>query len=67
MSIREIARELYRLQKEVQKIEEDLRKEKDPEKKLDLEKRLREVKAERDRVKAVLEGMKKYPDIRRPR
>jgi len=65
MSIREVARELYKLQKEVEKLEELIKKEPHNRDKLILE--LYKLKAQRDKVKAILEGMKKYPDIRRPR
>ena len=66
MSIREVARELYRLNKEMERIRGMLQVS-SSEQKGELELELKRIKAERDRVKAILEGMKQYPDIRRPR
>jgi len=63
VSIREIARELYRLQKEIERIERIL-KSISPEGKKELGVKLKKIKAERDRVKSVLEGMKQSPDLR---
>ncbi len=60
MSIREVARELYRLEKEIERIEEAL-KNAGPKEKEELELKLKKVRAERDRAKAVLEGMKQSP------
>jgi len=64
MSIRMIAQELYRLLKEVERLEKELQ-EVPFEKQADLKDRLRKAKAERDRLRATLEGKKehrpKYP------
>ncbi len=68
MSIREIARELYRVQKEIDRIEKTLEKggiSEDEKERLSIE--LKKMKAEKDRLKNVLEGMKRHPDVRRPR
>ncbi len=57
MSIRMIAKELYLLQQEVDKIEKQIQespKSKHPE----LEEMLRKAKAERNRMKHILEGQK---------
>ena len=57
MSIRMIAKELYLLQQEVDKIEKQIQaspRDKRPE----LEEMLRKTKAERNRMKDVLEGQK---------
>ena len=65
MSIREVAKELYRLQKEVERLERLIEEEPQNREKLILE--LNKLKAQRDKVRAILEGMKRYPNIRRPR
>ena len=55
MSIRLIAKDLYRLQQEVEKLEKQL--ETVPfEKRVSLEKHLRKTKAERDRIRRILDG-----------
>jgi cell division protein FtsL len=60
MSIRIIARDLYRLQQEVERLEQQV--ENSPsEKKEVLKDRLRKVKAEHDRMRRVLDGAKKSP------
>ena len=65
MSIRMIARDLYRLQQEVERLERELKttplKEKD-----EIKDRLRKLKAERDQVRRILEGSKEAPPYRRP-
>ena len=66
MSIREVARELYRLNKEMERIKGMLQAA-SSEQKGELEIELKRIAYERDRIKAILEGMKQYPDIRRPR
>jgi len=68
MSIREIARELYRVQKEIDRIENLLEKgEISGEEKERLSLELRRMKEEKGRLRKILEGMKRYPNIRRPR
>jgi hypothetical protein len=66
MSIRLIARELYRLQKEVERLEAGLPlasvMDRDR-----LQDELRKVRAERDRMKRVMEGSKSQTDHRGPR
>ena len=66
MSIRLIAKDLYRLQREVERLQEELST-CPPDRKEELEKRLAEVKAERDRVRSALEGAKAQPPYRKPR
>ena len=65
MSIRMIARDLYRLRKEVERLEEEVRRAtgEEKEKKADL---LRRTKAERDRMQRILEGSKEPSGIRKP-
>jgi hypothetical protein len=66
MSVRMIARDLYRLQKEVDRLEGQL-KVCHPEKREELEDQFRKAKAERDRVKRMLEGSKGEPPYRKAR
>jgi hypothetical protein len=66
MSLRMIARDLYRLQQEVDRLESRL-KECPPAKREEFEDELRKAKAERDRVKRMLEGAKEEPPYRKPR
>ncbi len=66
MSIRLVAKDLYRLEKELERLQKELST-CPPDRKQDLEKRLAEVKAERDRVRTVLEGAKAQPPYRKPR
>ena len=60
MSIQMIAKELYRLQQAVEKLEEQLRCA-PVEKETDLKDQLRQIKAERDRMRNILEGQKDPP------
>jgi DNA-directed RNA polymerase specialized sigma subunit len=64
MSIREIAKLLYRLQKEIEKLEASLNEDPTSE---EIKEKLRQLKAERDKARAILDGMKKKPNIRMPR
>lgn len=65
MSIRLIAKDLYRLEKDVEQLEESL--EQSPaDKRPELKEKLRKTRAERDRLRAMLEGSKKDPPYRRP-
>ena len=57
MSIRMVAQELYHLIKEVEKIEKQL-KNAPLEKHEEIKDKLRKIKAERNRMRAVLEGKK---------
>ena len=57
MSIRMIAKELYLLQQEVDKIEKQIQ-ESPKSKRPELEEMLRKTKAERNRMKNILEGQK---------
>lgn len=66
MSIHLIARDLYRLEREVSELEKRLAacaaSERD-----EVEDRLRKVRAERNRMRNILEGAKEDPPCRRPR
>ena len=66
MPIRLIARDLYRLQQEVEKLEDQLKYTPSGEKR-ELEDQLRKLKAERDRMRRILEGSKEPPSYRKPR
>jgi hypothetical protein len=55
MTIREIARDLYRLQQEVQKLEKELEAAA-PARHSALEQKLRKAKAERERMRRILDG-----------
>ena len=66
MSIRLIARDLYRLQQEVENLERVL-KEAPLDERPDLEERLRKLKAERTRMQRMLEGTKEPPPYRKPK
>jgi len=61
-----IARDLYRLQQEVDRLESQL-KAGLAAKREDLEDQLRKARAERDRVKRLLDGSKEEPAYRKPR
>jgi hypothetical protein len=66
MSVRMIARDLYRLQQEVDRLESQL-KACPSAKREELEDQFRKAKAERDRVKRMLEGSKEEPPYRKPK
>jgi GAF domain-containing protein len=66
MSLRMIARDLYRLQQEVDRLESQL-KAGPAAKREDLEEQLRKARAERDRIKRLLDGSKEEPAYRKPR
>jgi len=66
MSVRLIALELYRLEREVNAVEKEMASARD-ENRDELKDRLRKIKAERNRVRKVLEGAKAEPKYRRPR
>ena len=66
MSIRLIAKDLYRLKQEVQRLEREL--EKTPyELQADLKDQLRRKRAERDRMQGILNGAKEPPSVRNAR
>jgi len=65
MSIRLIARDLYRLEREVERLEE-LVKESPREKRSALEEALRTATAERNRMRRILEGSKDESPYRKP-
>jgi hypothetical protein len=55
MSIRLIAKDLYRLQQEVDRLEKQL-EDASSEKQIKLKEKLRKIKAERDRMRRILDG-----------
>jgi len=55
MTIRAIAKDLYRLQQKVQKLEKEF-EEAPPEKRSAFEQKLRKAKAERERMRRILDG-----------
>jgi hypothetical protein len=61
-----IARDLYRLQQEVDQLENQLQA-CPPAQREDLEDRIRKARAERDRLKRMLEGSKEEPPYRKPK
>ena len=65
MSIRMIAKEHYRLHQEVEKLEAEIKSAPFHEKEA-LRDRLRRLKAERDRMRKILEGEKAPPPFRQP-
>jgi len=65
MSIRMIAKDLYRLLREVETLEKQL-KNAPVEMRQELEDRLRKAKAERDRMQRTLEGAKEPSPYRKP-
>ncbi|MBW2065161.1 MAG: hypothetical protein JRJ03_09525 [Deltaproteobacteria bacterium] len=64
MSIKELARELYRLQKEVEDLERELVSV-PAEKRGDIGQRLSKARAKRDRMRKILEDKKGKPPYRR--
>ena len=66
MSIRMIAKEFYALQREVDRLEKDLQSA-SPEEKEGLEEQLRKARAERDRMRRMLEGNKEPSPYRKPK
>jgi len=66
MSIRLIAKDLYRITKEIEGLEERL-KNTNPLEAEDLKLELQRLKAERERLKKILEGHKSPPQYRLPR
>ncbi len=65
MSIRLIARDLYRLKREVEALEKELQ-EAPLEKRDEIRNRLRKARAEKDRVQGILDGAKEPPPYRKP-
>jgi len=65
VSIREVAKELYRLEREVAELEERL-KSLPLQERGESEDRLRRARAERDRLRKVLEAKKEPPPYRKP-
>ena len=66
MSIRMIARDLYRLQQEVESLEKKLLSA-PPEKKAEIKDMLRKTRAEQHRMRRILEGSKEPAPYRKPR
>lgn len=58
MSIQLLARELYRVMREVQKLEKEVARQPMGTERTALEQKLRAAKAEESRIKAILEGAK---------
>ena len=65
MSIRDIARELYKLEREVEQLQARL-KTLSGEKREETEEQLRKARAERDRVRRILDGQKESPPYKKP-
>ena len=65
MSIRMIAKELYRLEQEVEKLEDEIRSAPLEDREA-IKDRLRKLKAERDRMRKTLNGAKVPPPFRQP-
>jgi cell division protein FtsL len=65
MSLKLIARDLYRLQREVEALESKIQ-ETSPGRREILEDDLRKLKAERNRMRRILDGAKDDPPCRRP-
>ena len=61
-----IAKELYDLQQEVEKLEAEIASA-PPDEREAMRERLRRLKAERDRMRKVLDGEKVPPSFRQPR
>ncbi|MDY6953911.1 MAG: hypothetical protein SWE60_20580 [Thermodesulfobacteriota bacterium] len=66
MSIRLIAQDLYRLEKEVEKLKEQYRSAPFQDREA-IKERLRRVKGERNRMRRALDGAKESPPCRQPR
>jgi len=66
MSIRFIARDLYRLQRDVEGLEAFLKTSSSKDKN-HIENRLLQLRAERDHLRAVLEAKKERPPYRQPK
>ena len=66
MSIRRIARDLYRLEQEVSRLKDRLEQVLGRERE-EVEDLLRKARAERNRMRNILEGAKDDPPCRRPR
>ena len=61
-----LARDLYRLEKEVEELEDELNR--TPlEQRAELKDRLRKLKADRNKLRGALEGSKEPPPYRHPR
>jgi hypothetical protein len=65
MSIRLIAKDLYRLHQEVERLEEELSSASLGERE-ELREQLRKLRAERDRMRRMLDGSKDPPPYRKP-
>lgn len=63
--IRELAKELYRLQQEVDRLEGRLRDAPSAEKE-EIEEEMRMLRSERDRFRKILEAKKESPSYRKP-
>ncbi|UCD87866.1 MAG: hypothetical protein JSV01_09055 [Desulfobacterales bacterium] len=65
MSIRMVAKELYDLQREVEELEAKLESA-PPHEREEMEELLRKARAERDRMRKILDGEKVPPPFRKP-
>jgi septal ring factor EnvC (AmiA/AmiB activator) len=66
VSIREVAKELYRLERKVEELEERL-KNLPFQERGETEDQLRRTRAERDRLRKILDAKKEAPPYRKPR
>lgn len=66
MTIRSLARDLYQLQQQVERLEKQIEAA-SPEQRPELEDSLRKLKAHRNRLRRALEGCKEPPPYRQPR
>ncbi|HIC90872.1 MAG TPA: hypothetical protein EYP21_02175 [Syntrophaceae bacterium] len=66
MSIRFLARDLYQVHQEVERLEKQLETA-SPEQRIELEDNLRKLRAQRNRLRRALEGCKEPPPYRQPR
>ncbi|MFN3533802.1 MAG: hypothetical protein ACK4WB_00250 [Desulfatiglandales bacterium] len=66
MSIRLLAKDLYRVRREIEELEKRIPQEEGPERE-ELTLQLRRLQAERDRLKKILDGHKSPPPYRSPR
>ena len=66
MPIRMIARDLYRLEQEVERLENKLEATQ-LDKREEIKEQLRKVRAERNRMHRILEGAKEPPSCKKPR
>lgn len=66
MSIRMVAKELYRLEREVESLEKHMETA-SPQERVEKEAHLRQMRAERNRLRSILEAKKEPPPCRQPK